>query len=311
MTVPPVAVREPAVAHRRTGRSRWRSTLVSWSFTLPFVILFVVFMAGPIVVSLITSFTDLRVTDIRNPLAVDFVGLENYVNVLGDARFQRAAINTTIYVIVGVSLTMGFGLLIALGLNQAVVKFKTLFRAGYYLPIVTSIVAIAVVWRLLLAEQTGLVNAVLSVIGVDGPGWLTDTRFALGSLVVMAAWRGTGFLMVIFLAGLQSIPSDLYEAAEVDGAGRWQRFRSITLPLLRPTLLLAAVIASIGWLQFFEEPFVMTQGGPLNSTLSWAFHTYKEFSFGNYGQTAAISYLLFLAIALLAFGQFRLFRSKT
>jgi multiple sugar transport system permease protein len=117
--------------------------------------------------------------------------------------------------------------------------------------------------------------------------------------------------MVIFLAGLQSIPSELYEAAEVDGAGPWQRFRSITLPLLRPTLLLAAVIASIGWLQFFEEPFVMTQGGPLNSTVSWAYHTYNQFSFGNYGQTAAISYLLFLAIALLAFGWFRLFRSKT
>ena len=311
MTAPPVAVREPAAAGRRAGRPRWRLLLVSWSFTLPFIVLFVVFMAGPIVVSLITSFTDLRVTDIRNPFAVDFVGLENYVNVLGDDVFRRAAINTAIYVVVGVTLTMGFGLLIAIGLNQAVVKFKTLFRAGYYLPYVTSIVAIAVVWRLLLAQETGLVNALLSVIGVDGPGWLTDSRFALGSMIVMAAWRGTGFLMVIFLAGLQSIPSDLYEAAEVDGAGRWQRFRSITLPLLRPTLLLAAVIASIGWLQFFEEPFVMTQGGPLNSTLSWAYHTYNQFSFGNYGQTAALSYLLFLAIALLAFGQFRLFRSKT
>jgi multiple sugar transport system permease protein len=285
--------------------------LVSWSFTLPFLILFVVFMAGPILVSLITSFTDLRINDIRSPFAVDFVGLENYAAVLGDATFRRAAVNTTVYVVVGVTLTMGFGLLIALGLNQAVGKFRTLFRAGYYLPYVTSIVAIAVVWRLLLARETGLVNAALSVVGIDGPGWLIDTRLALGSLIVMAAWRGTGFLMVIFLAGLQSIPSELYEAAEVDGAGRWQRFRSITLPLLRPTLLLTAVIASIGWMQFFEEPFVMTQGGPLNSTLSVAFHTFNQFSFGNYGQTAAISYLLFLAVALFTLVQFRIFRSKT
>lgn len=281
------------------------------SFTLPFLVLFVVFMAGPIAVSLVTSFTDLRVTDIRTPFAVDFVGLQNYVAVLSDATFQKAAANTTIYVLAGVTLTMGFGLLIALGLNQAVVRFRTLFRAGYYLPYVTSIAAIAVVWRLLLAEETGLVNGVLSVVGIDGPGWLTDERLALGSLIVMAAWRGTGFLMVIFLAGLQAIPAEYYEAAEVDGAGRWQRFRMITLPLLRPTLLLAAVIASIGWLQFFEEPFVMTQGGPLNATLSVAYHTYNQFSFGNYGVTAAISYVLFLAIALLTLVQFRLFRPAT
>lgn len=311
MTAPDTVTRGPAVAHRRAGRPVWRSRLVSWSFTLPFLVLFVVFMGGPIAASLLTSFTDLRVTDIRNPFAVDFVGFENYVSVLGDARFQRAAVNTAIYVVVGVTLTMGFGLLIAIGLNQAVVRFRTLFRVGYYLPYVTSIAAIAVVWRLLLAEETGLVNAALSIVGIDGPGWLTDTRTALGSLIAMAAWRGTGFLMVIFLAGLQAIPAELYEAAEVDGAGRWQRFRSITLPLLRPTLLLAAVIASIGWLQFFEEPFVMTQGGPLNSTLSVAYHTWNQFSFGNYGTTAAISYLLFLAIALLTFGQFRLFRPRT
>lgn len=284
---------------------------MSWSFTLPFVILFIVFMAGPIVVSLITSFTDLRVTDIRTPFSVEFVGFENYTSVFDDVKFQRAALNTVVYVVVGVTLTMAFGLLIAIGLNQAVVKFRTLFRVGYYLPYVTSIAAIAVVWRLLLAEETGLVNGALAVVGIDGPGWLTNTRTALGSLIAMAAWRGTGFLMVIFLAGLQAIPAEFYEAAEVDGAGRWQRFRLITLPLLRPTLLLAAVIASIGWLQFFEEPFVMTQGGPLNSTLSVAYYTWSQFGFGNYGVTAAISYLLFLAVAVLAFAQFRLFRPRT
>ena len=178
-----------------------------------------------------TSFTDLTSRDIRNPLSVEFIGVENYVNVLTDPKFHKAAGNTVVYVLVGVPLTMAFGLLAAVGLNQGVVKFRTLFRVGYYLPVVTSIVAVAVVWRLLLGTDTGLINGLLSTIGVDGPGWLTDQRFALWSVMAMAVWRGLGFLMIIFLAGLQTIPEDLYEAAEVDGAGRLQRFWGITVPL--------------------------------------------------------------------------------
>ena len=216
----------------------------------------------------------------------------------GDPTFRKAALNTAIFVIVGVPLTMALGLLAAMALNQGIVKFRRVFRVGYYLPVVTSIVAIAVVWRLMLGTETGLINGLLDTVGIDGPGWLTDTRYALPSLIVMAAWRNLGFSMIIFLAGLQAIPRDLYEAAAVDGAGGWQAFRHITLPLLRPTLLFVAVITSIGYLQFFEEPFVMTQGGPLDSTLSVAFHAYNQFSFGNYGYTAAVSYVLFLVIAV-------------
>jgi multiple sugar transport system permease protein len=284
---------------------------VAWSFALPFLLLFLVFMAGPILVALVTSFTDLRITDIRSPFAVDFVGLGNYVAVLGDARFHTAAINTAVFVLVGVPLTMALGLAAAVGLNQGIVKFRTLFRVGFYLPVVTSIVAIAVVWRLLLGSEVGLVNALLAGIGIDGPGWLNDQRYALWSIIAMAAWRNLGFLMVIFLAGLQTIPADLYEAAEVDGAGRWQRFRRITLPLLRPTLLFAAVITGIGYVQFFEEPYVMTAGGPLNATLSMALYTYDQFTFGNYAYTAATAFVLFVAIALLTFAQFRIFRDET
>jgi multiple sugar transport system permease protein len=293
------------------GRSTWRDAAVAWSFALPFVVLFLVFMAGPILIAFVTSLTDLRVTDIRDPLSVDFVGLQNYAAVLGDARFQRAAVNTAVFVLVGVPLTIVLGLAAGVGLNQAVVKFRTVFRVGFYLPVVTSIVAIAVVWRMLLGSEVGLINGTLSIFGIQGPGWLTDPRYALWSIVAMAAWRNLGFLMIIFLAGLQTIPKDLYEAAEVDGAGRWQRFRSITLPLLRPTLLFAAVITGIGYVQFFEEVFVMTQGGPLNSTLSLAMYAYNQFSFGNYGFTAAISFILFAAIALLTFVQFRLLRPAT
>ena len=293
------------------GRSHTRQSLVAWSFALPFLLLFAIFMAGPIVAAFVTSFTDLRVTDIKNPLSVNFVGLENYLAVLGEERFQKAAANTTVFVLVGVPLTMALALAAATGLNQGIVKFRTFFRVGFYLPVVTSIVAIAVVWRLLLGTEVGLVNAILATFGIDGPGWLSDERYALWSIIAMAAWRNLGFLMVIFLAGLQTIPGDLYEAAEVDGANRWQRFRGITLPLMRPTLLFGAVITGIGYVQFFEEPFVMTEGGPLNSTLSLALYGYRQFSFGNYGYTAALAFILFVSIALLTLIQFRVLRPAT
>ena len=298
-----------APASSTAGRRKWRETLTGWGFALPYVILFAIFTALPIIASLVIGFTDLRIRDILNPFNVDFVGLENYAALFGDDKFLKAAANTAVFVALGVPLTLGFGLLAATGLNQGVIKLRSIFRVGYYLPVVTSIVAIAVVWRLLLAEESGLLNGILGIFGVDGAGWLTDERYALWSLIAMAIWRNMGFSMVIFLAGLQTIPADLYEAAEVDGAGRWDRFRRITVPMLRPTLLFAAVITGIGYVQFFEEPFVMTRGGPLDATVSVAMHAYDQFSFGNYGYTAAISYVLFLAVATLSFVQFRIFRS--
>ena len=293
------------------GRSPWRDALVAWSFALPFLVLFLLFMAGPIIVALVTSFTDMRVTDIRDPLSIEFIGIENYTEVLGDERFQKAAANTTAYVVVGVPLAIALGLGAALLLNQGIVRFRTFFRVGFYLPVVTSIVAISVVWRILLGTESGLINGILSIFGIDGPGWLSDERFALWSLVAMAVWHSLGALMIIFLAGLQTIPRDVYEAAEVDGAGRWQRFRGITLPLLRPTLLFAAVVTGIGYVQFFEEVYVMTQGGPLDSTVSLAYYAVDQFSFGNYGFTAAVAFILFLAIAALTAGMFRALRPAT
>jgi multiple sugar transport system permease protein len=291
--------------------SKWRQAVVGWSFAAPFFILFAIFMAAPIVVSLVTSFTDMRVTDIRTPLTVDFVGFENYVDVLTDPTFHRAAVNTAVYVLLAVPLTMGMGLLVALGLNRGFVRLRSIFRLGYFMPYVTSIVAIAVVWRMLLGSENGLLNGLLGAVGIDGPGWLTDSRYALLSIVIMTVWRGLGLQMIVFLAGLQAIPVEMTEAAVVDGAGPWQRFWRVTFPLLRPTVLFSAVIATIGLLQFFEEPFVMTEGGPLNSTLSVAFHAYNQFSFGNYGYTAAVSYVLFLVIVGLTLVQFRVLRPNT
>jgi multiple sugar transport system permease protein len=310
---PPVRPRagRPARAHSLAARqSRRRRAIVGWSFALPFTVLFMVFMALPIIASLVMSFTDMRSSDLRNPFAINPVGLENYTRLFEDELFRRAAVNTAIFVLFGVPLTLACGLAAAVFLNAGVVKFRTLFRVGYYLPVVTSIVAIAVVWRFLLQVDAGLVNTLLKSVGVTGPNWLEDTRFALPSIIVMATWKNLGFLMVIFLAGLQAVPHHLYEAALIDGAGRWRQFTSITLPLLRPTLLFAAVVTGIGYLQLFEEPFVMTQGGPLSSTLSVAYHTYNQFGYGNYGYAAAMSYALFIAIVVLSLVQFRLIRPK-
>lgn len=299
-----------SAGHRRTGSpARRRQARTAWLLALPFVLLFAVFTAGPVLSSLVMSFTDFRSTDVRDPLGVDVVGLDNYTRLFADPLFQRTALNTALYVALGVPLTVVLALAAAVGLNS-VRRFRAVFRVGFYLPVVTSIVAVAVVWRFLLQPDTGLVNTALAVVGIDGPDWLSDPVWALPSLVVMAAWRNLGFLMVIFLAGLQSVPQEQLEAAEVDGAGPWGRFRYVTLPALRPTLLFGAVVTGIGSLQFFEEAFVMTKGGPLDSTRSVAFYVYDQFGFGNYGYAAAVSYVLFVAVVVLTAVQFRLLRPK-
>ena len=224
-----------------------------------------------------------------------------------------ALVNTAYFVVVGVPLTLGLGLAVALALDRGIRRFRTMFRVGYYLPVVTSIVAIAVVWRFVLNPDYGLLNMTLGAIGIDGPGLARlDPVLAMPSLIVMAAWRNLGFAMVLFLAGLQTIPVQLYEAASIDGAGRWAAFRSVTLPLLRPTLLFAVVITTIGYLQVFEEPFVMTDGGPLDATLSISMFMYEEgFEFFHQGYAAAIAWVLFLLVAIVAFVQFRILRSQT
>jgi multiple sugar transport system permease protein len=237
---------------------------------------------------------------------VALVGLDNYSKLISDDSFRHAAFNTAYFVVVGVPLTMGLALAVAVGLNSGITRARAFFRVGYYLPVVTSIVAVAVVWRFLLQPDSGIVNTLLGYVGVDGPSWLKSTTFAMPSLIVMSAWRNMGSLVVIFLAGLQIVPKDLHEAAALDGAGAWGRFRHVTLPLMRPTLLFGGVVTAIGYLQFFEEPFVMTNGGPLESTLSAAYYTYNQFGYGNYSYAAAMAYALFVVIALVTAVQFKL-----
>ena len=288
---------------------RRQQARAAWILAAPFLVLFLVFTAGPVLASLGMSFTDIKRTDIRTPFAVSFVGIDNYTQLLGDPLFRKVMVNTGLYVVLGVPLTMALALAVAVMLNR-IERLKGLFRVGYYLPVVTSIVAVSVVWKFLYRPQGGLINEVLGFVGLPQPEWLDNPTLALPALVVMAAWRNLGTLMIIFLAGLQTIPDEVKEAAQVDGATGWGVFRRITLPMLKPTLLFGAVITSIGYLQFFEEAFVMTKGGPLDATRSVTFFTYDQFGFGNYGLAASASYLLFLAVVVMTFVQFKIFGEK-
>jgi multiple sugar transport system permease protein len=314
MTVPALAQRGVAreAAPAASSTARWREDLIGWAFAAPFVILFGVFLALPILASFFLSFTSFGLRDLQNPIGTTFVGLKNYVDLLSDGRFWSALLNTVYFVVVGVPVTLALGLLIANALNRGIRRFRTAFRVGYYLPVITSIVAIAVVWRFLLNPDVGLINMLLGGIGIKGPAWLADPVFAMPSIIAMAVWRNLGFAMVVFLAGLQAIPTSLYEAAAIDGAGRWQSFRYVTIPMLRPTILFMTVITTIGYLQLFEEPFVMTGGGPLDKTLSVTMYMYQEgFRFFHQGYASAIAYVLFVIVAIVAFLQFRFLRSET
>ena len=311
MTVP--ALTQRGVADRGStpaaARHGWRRDLTGWAFAAPFVILFGVFLALPILVSFLMSFTSFGLRDLQNPIGTTVVGVDNYARLLSDGKFWKALANTFYFVVVGVPLTLAIGLLIASALSRGITRFRTAFRVGYYLPVITSIVAIAVVWRFLLNPDIGLINVLLKDIGINGPDWLANKTLAMPSIIAMAVWRNLGFAMVVFIAGLQAIPAVLYEAASIDGAGRWQSFRYVTLPMLRPTILFMLVITTIGYLQLFEEPFVMTDGGPLDATLSVTMYMYQQgFEFFKQGYASAIAYVLFVIVAVIAFLQFRFLR---
>ncbi|WP_373921937.1 carbohydrate ABC transporter permease [Streptomyces sp. T12] len=294
----------------RRGMARGRQARAAWILAAPFLALFAAFMLLPLVWSLLMSLTDTSSADLRTPLNVSFIGFDNYVRLFQDDQFFTALRNTAVFVLVALPLTLAAGLAAAVALNSGIQRFRAVFRVGFYLPVITSIVAVAVVWKTLLEPRAGLVNLVLGWFGIDGPAWLADTRFALPVMIVMAVWRNLGTVMIIMLAGLQSVPQSLMEAAELDGAGPWQRFWRVTFPLLRPALLLTAVTTGIGYLQFFDEPFVMTDGGPLDSTLSATLYAYKQFGNGNYEMASAASYVIFVLIVALTVLQFRVLRDK-
>jgi ABC-type sugar transport system permease subunit len=297
---------------RAGATSRHRTTSAGYVFAAPFLLVFTVFMAVPIVASFVMSFTSFGLSDLADPLGARFIGLTNYANLIADQTFLQAAINTVVYTVLGLVATLALGLAAAIGVNRALGRLRGIFRVGYYLPVVTSIVAIAVIWRFLLDPDYGLLNDLLRLAGLHPASWLGDANLALPTITAIVVWRNLGNAMVLFLAGLQGIPHEVYEAASIDGAGRWREFTSITWPLLHATTLFAAVMTTIGYLQIFEEPFVMTQGGPVNRTLSVSIYMYQQgFNFFHLGYASAIAYTMFVVIAAVTFVQFRLLRSET
>lgn len=308
-TAAPTTPRRPGKTVSLSARRR-RTAAVAWLFVTPFVVTFGIFGLIPLVSSFGMSFTDMHARDIRSPFDVNLVGLENFVTVLTNVSFLKALRNTLLFVAVGVPLSLFLSLVLAVLLNSLGKRAAAFFRVGYYTPVVTTIVAVAIVWRIMY-QNTGVINTMLGWVGIDGPNWLSDTRTALFALTVMAVWRSLGSTMVIFLAGLQGIPQEVKEAASVDGANPVQSFFRITIPIMMPTILLNAILTTTGFMQFFDEPFVMTNGGPLESTTSIALQVYNQFKYGNYAVGSAGAYVLFVLIGIFAIIQFRFFRQRT
>ncbi|WP_237438481.1 carbohydrate ABC transporter permease [Pseudalkalibacillus hwajinpoensis] len=281
-------------------------------FIAPAVLILIVFSIVPILIAFFISFTDLNLKGLADWSNISFIGFENYVDLFSDDLFHKSVFNTIFYVLIGVPLVIVFSLGIALLLNYGTSKLFTFFRAVYYMPSITNIIAIAVVWGYLYNTEYGLFNYILSLLSVDSIPWLTEPTIAKLSLIILAVWKGIGINMIIFLAALQGIPKSYYEAAQIDGANRIQVLFNITIPLLRYATFFVTVTTLIGWMQFFEEPFVMTDGGPLDGTISMALFIYKNgFQFSEFGYAAAGSFVLFIFIIIVTLVQFKLRKSDT
>jgi multiple sugar transport system permease protein len=276
-------------------------------FIAPTVILLFVFTILPIFAALIISFTNTDLAGLSDWTNIKFVGIENYSKVLSDEAFRKALFNTLFYVVIGVPLVILFSLSVAILLDYSKSALFKVLRLVYYTPSITNIVAVAVVWGWLYNSNYGLFNYLLSFIGIPALHWLSHPLLAKLSLILLAMWKGIGVNMIIFLAALQGIPKAYYEAAEMDGANSWRKLVHIKIPLLSHAVFFVAITTVIGWLQFFEEPFMMTQGGPLNSTLSIALYIYqKGFQLGFFGYAAAGSFALFILIIAVTLLQFKL-----
>jgi multiple sugar transport system permease protein len=279
-----------------TGSER-HATLSAGIFLAPALLLIAVFFFLPILAALLLSFTDFDIYALGDLDRLRFVGFANYLNLLQSPLFWTALGNTFYFVIVGGPLSVALSLGAALLVNARLTRFPSLFRAAFFLPVVTTLVAVAVVWRYLYHPRYGLLNYGLSLLGIEPIDWLGDPAWAMPAIILMAVWKNFGFNMIIFIAGLQNIPTSLYEAARLDGANAWRQFRYITLPLLGPTFLFVALMTMIGYFQVFAEPYVMTQGGPANRTLSVVLLMYEEgFRWWNMGYASAAAFVLFVLI---------------
>ena len=281
-----------------TPRARFTTRIApGWWFVAPALLLIVVFFAGPVLAALGLSFTDFDLYALADPGAARWIGLRNYARVLHEPLFWQALGNTLYFAVVGGPLTIAASLGAALLVNARAVRWKSTARTVFFAPFVTTLVAVAIVWRYLYHPRYGLLNYLLGLLHVAPIDWLGNPHWAMPAIILMATWKNFGYNMLICIAGLQSIPRELYEAAALDGASAWQRFRHVTLPMLAPTLFFVVIVTMIGYLQLFTEPYVMTAGGPLRATTSLVLYMYEEgFRWWRLGVAAAIAFLLFILI---------------
>ena len=268
-----------------------------WMFVAPALIVIGLFFLLPVVAALALSFTDFdlyALADVRN---LRFVGLDNYLHLLTTPLFWKALGNTAWFVLLGVPLSIGTSLAAALLVNSKLARAPALLRTAYFAPVVSTLVAVAIVWRFILHTRYGLLNYALGHLGLGPVDWMGDPHWSIPAIVILAVWKNFGYNMIIFVAALQAIPGDLYEAARIDGSSLWQELRHITLPSLRPTFTLVTVLTVAGYFQLFAEPYVMTRGGPLQSTVSVLYFMYEEgFKWWNLGSASAVAFVLFLII---------------
>ena len=276
-----------------------RQNRAGWAFVAPALALIGLFFFVPVLAGLFLSFTDFDIYAIGRPDTARFMGLENYRQVLSNPLFWQALGNTFLFVILGGPLSVLTSLVAALLVSAKRVRYPGLFRSIFFMPVVTTLVAVAIVWRYLYHPQYGLLNWALGAVGIHPVDWLGDPHWAMFAIILMAVWKNFGYNMLIFIAGLQSIPEDLYEAAHLDGAGSWAQFRHVTLPSLAPTFLFVGVMTMLGNFQLFAEPYVMTQGGPLKATTTVVLLMYEEgFRWWRMGMAASLAFVLFVIMFL-------------
>ncbi len=271
--------------------------VVGWALAAPALIVIGVFFALPVIAGLALSLTDFDLYALADISTLRFVGLDNYGHLLQTPLFWQALGNTLYFVAIGVPVSMGLSLSAALLLNSRFAKWQPFFRTALFAPVVTTVVAVAVIWRYLLHTRYGLINQAFDAIGLSPVDWLGDPRWSMPAIILFAAWKNFGYNMIILLAALQAVPREMYEAARVDGAGAWRQFSDLTFPMLTPTLVMVGIMTISGYFQLFAEPYVMTQGGPLRSTVSVLYFMYEEgFRWWNLGNASAVAFLLFVVI---------------
>jgi multiple sugar transport system permease protein len=269
----------------------------AWTFVAPALIVIGVFFALPVLAAFALSLTDFDLYALADLKNLRFVAFGNYLDVLHAPLFWKSLWNTLYFVVAGVPLSIAASLGAALLLNSPLTRAKGLFRTALFAPVVTTVVAVAVIWKYLFHTRYGLINYALGLIGIGPVDWLGDPHWSMPAIIIFAVWKNFGYNMIILLAGLQGIPADLYEAARIDGASAWRQFLHITLPSLKPVLLLVGIITMSGYFQLFAEPYVMTLGNPLQSTYSVLYYMYEEgFMWWSLGRASAIAFLLFALI---------------